>query len=104
MPHSRSRVVLAEKKMNKLLTTITVLTLFFSATIYSQTKFLYPHGWRLAEKSDYSAENLSFLNNSVPNHVEADFNGDGIRKASLPLKGENMKGGLFKLSGVMPDL
>jgi hypothetical protein len=38
----------------------------------------FPAGWKPATASDYSAETLKYRKNIVPNHVEANFNGDGI--------------------------
>ena len=65
---------------------------------HSQTKAPFPPGWRVAEKSDYSAENLSVINNRVPNHVNADFNGDGINDDAWILINETeSKYGLFIL-------
>jgi hypothetical protein len=63
---------------------------------HSQTKAPFPPGWRAAEKSDYSAENLSVIKNRVPNHVRADFNGDGINDDAWILINEaENKYGLF---------
>lgn len=88
------------KKMKKLLIAITLMMLFLHATAHSQTKALFPSGWRAAEKSDYSAEDLSFINNRVPNHVEADFNGDGINDNAWILVNEaENKYGLFIFLG-----
>ncbi len=75
---------------------ITLLILFLPAASHSQTKAPFPLGWRAAEKSDYSAEDLSFMNNRVPNHVKADFNGDGINDNAWILINESEnKYGLF---------
>ncbi len=51
--------------------------LLLTSLAYSQSTPEFPAGWKAAIASDYSAENLSFMKNRVPNHVEADFNGDG---------------------------
>jgi hypothetical protein len=82
--------------MNKLLMAMVLLMLFLPAASHSQIKASFPPGWRAAEKSDYSAENLSVMNNRVPNHVKADFNGDGINDNAWILINETEnKYGLF---------
>lgn len=44
---------------------------------YAQSMPEFPAGWKPATKADYSDEALSFRQNLVPNHITADFNGDG---------------------------
>lgn len=84
------------KKMNKLLWLVMLLILFLPAADHSQTEAPFPFGWRAAEKSDYSAENLSFMNNRVPNHVRADINGDGTNDdAWILINEKENKYGLF---------
>jgi len=70
--------------------------LFLPAATHPQIKPPFPPGWHAAEKSDYSAENLSHINNRVPSHVKADFNGDGINDNAWILINETEnKYGLF---------
>lgn len=60
---------------------LTVAFVFIALTSLAQAQSMpeFPAGWKPATKSDYSDENLSFRKNQVPNHIEADFNGDGIK-------------------------
>jgi hypothetical protein len=64
--------------MMKFITTIAFVILVLTPIAHAQSKPEFPAGWKPATKSDYSDEDLSFRKNQVPNHIEADFNGDGI--------------------------
>lgn len=50
-----------------------------ASPLHAQSMPEFPAGWKPATKSDYSDEHLSFSKNQIPNHIEADFNGDGIK-------------------------
>jgi len=66
------------------------------STAIAQTEVPFPKGWHPANTSDYSKENLSFLSNRVPNHVDADFNGDGHEDSAwILLKDTGEAWGLF---------
>lgn len=56
------------------------LVFFFimmAAGTYVQSMPEFPTGWQPATKADYADGNLSFMKNQAPNHIIADFNGDG---------------------------
>jgi hypothetical protein len=85
--------------MKKITITI-LLLLFISSQSESKMKTDFPPGWRPAEKSDYSDEDLKFVDNIVPNHLTADFNGDGIKdEAWILLHKTKNKYGLFVFMG-----
>lgn len=66
-----------------------------SATTRSaQTKFEVPYGYRLPTKSDITGDWKRF---NAPNHLEADFNGDGIKDEAyiLPKEGSKLGYGVF---------
>jgi hypothetical protein len=65
--------------MMKFITTIAFVILALTPLAHAQSKPQFPAGWKPATKSDYSDENLSFRKNQVPNHIEGDFNDDGIK-------------------------
>lgn len=64
--------------MMNFITTIAFVIFTLTSIAHAQAKPEFPAGWKPATKSDYSDENLSFRKNQVPNHIEADFNGDGL--------------------------
>jgi hypothetical protein len=85
--------------MKKIVTAI-LLLLFMVSTVESATKTLFPSGWRPAGKTDYLTEDLNFVENIVPNHITADFNGDGIKDEAWLLKSQKKnKYGLFIFMG-----
>ena len=59
-----------------------------------QTKFEVPYGYRLPTKSDITGDWKQF---NAPNHLEADFNGDGIKDEAyiLPKEGSKLGYGVF---------
>jgi len=65
--------------MKTSITAIAFLFTVLTSQAHAQSMPEFPAGWTPATKSDYSDENLSFRKNQVPNHIEADFNGDGIK-------------------------
>lgn len=86
--------------MNKLLIITAFLVFFTSTTSYSELKVTFPPGWRPADRANYSTEDLSFLNNRVPNRVESNFNGDGVNDDAWILLNETEKRyGLFVFLG-----
>ncbi len=64
--------------MMKFITPIAFVILALNPLAHAQSKLEFPAGWNPATASDYSAEDLSFRKQQVPNHIEADFNSDGI--------------------------
>ncbi len=71
---------------------------------YAQTKPSFPKEWRPASKSDYSEEDLSFMNHRVPNNVHADFNGDGLEDSAwILVKDIEKKWELFVFVGKKAD-
>jgi len=64
--------------MRKSILTAAFVFITLHSLALAQSKPEFPAGWKPATVSDYSAEDLSFQKQRVPNHVEADFNGDGI--------------------------
>jgi len=86
--------------LDKLLIIMAFFTFLGSTTGHSEVIASFPSGWRLADRADYSTEDLSFLNNRVPNRVESDFNGDGINDdARILLNDIEKKFGLFVFLG-----
>lgn len=85
----------------KKIITITILLLLLSAlTGESAIKTHFPSGWLPVERSNYLDEDLKFVENIVPNHVTADFNGDGIKDEAWLLKNKKKnKYGLFIFLG-----
>lgn len=65
-----------------------------STTRSVQTKFEVPYGYRLPTKSDITGDWKQF---NAPNHLEADFNGDGIKDEAyiLPKEGSKLGYGVF---------
>ena len=56
-----------------------IISLLLSSHAYSQSKHTeFPVGWKPASVADYDADSLAYRNICVPNHVEGDFDGDGI--------------------------
>jgi hypothetical protein len=86
-------------------TSLRILSFAFAALIAAppaagQRKHRLPDGWRLAGKDDYAAEDIRFFNGSMPNHAEADFDGDGKKDHALILfEPDASKCGLFVLLG-----
>jgi hypothetical protein len=64
--------------MRKSILTITFVFVALHSFAHAQSKPEFPAGWTPATASEYSAEDLSFRKQQVPNHIEADFNADGI--------------------------
>lgn len=63
-------------------TSITAIAFLFTALTslaHAQAMPEFPAGWKPATRFDYSDENLSSRKDQVPIHIEADFNGDGIK-------------------------
>jgi len=86
--------------MMKTIITITFVIIVLTFLVYGQSMPEFPAGWKPATKSDYSAENLSFRKNQVPNHIEADFNGDGIKdQAWILINTSNKTFGVFVFLG-----
>jgi len=77
--------------MKKLLAITTFLILLFSITSHSKVKFVFPSGWRPAEKMDYLDEDLLMIENIVPNRADGDFNGDGFNDTALLLINDTEK-------------
>ena len=74
---------------------------FIPAFAFAGTSPTFPTGWRASTNDDYSTEDLSFVNNIAPNHVVADFNGDGLTdEAWILLKDTENVYGLFVFFGV----
>jgi hypothetical protein len=63
--------------MRKLIAAIAFFLITLHSLLLAQSNPEFPAGWKPATKNDYSDENLSFMKNQVPNHITADFNGDG---------------------------
>lgn len=75
---------------------ITVILTMSISTAIAQTEIPFPKGWHPANRSDYSTEDLSFLNSRVPNHIDADFNGDDREDSAwILLKDTGEAWGLF---------
>lgn len=64
--------------MRKSILAVAFIVINLHPLAHAQSKPEFPAGWKPATKSDYSDEDLSFRKNQAPNHIEADFNGDGI--------------------------
>ncbi|MFZ5565044.1 MAG: hypothetical protein ACOZBW_13430 [Thermodesulfobacteriota bacterium] len=64
--------------MKKFILTFAVILITLSSLVLAKSKPEFPAGWKPATESDYASEDLSFTKQQVPNHIEADFNSDGI--------------------------
>jgi hypothetical protein len=77
-----------------------LVLLLMSLPAAGQLKPRLPAGWRVTEKSDYTDEDVRFFNGSMPNHAQADFDGDGRKDhALLLIQSDEAKCGLFVLPG-----
>ena len=56
---------------------------------YCQRINYFPSEWRSTQESDYYKESLSHLKENIPNHIEADFNGDDFKDHAWLLKKTN---------------
>lgn len=59
--------------------TIIIILIICLQSIALANDIIPPANWRTTTNSDYSKEDLSFMNNITPNHIIADFNGDGLK-------------------------
>ena len=64
--------------MIKFLSLIICIFTALASSGQAQSKPELPAGWSPASAFDYSESDLSSRKQQVPNHVEADFNGDGM--------------------------
>ncbi len=53
-----------------------ILLFCLNQSILCQTIDIFPNGWSITEEKNYNSENLQFFKGNIPNHIEADFNGD----------------------------
>ena len=87
--------------MKNPLTAIVIIHIALTGLTYAQSMPAFPSGWKPATKTDFSDENLSFNRDRVPNHIEADFNGDSIRDhAWILINSSRTAYGLFLFLGI----